>query len=46
MPNTRTILHAELRIGDSAVMLNDEMPEMKALSPPSVGGPTPRCTSL
>ncbi|HEY7507491.1 MAG TPA: VOC family protein [Nitrososphaera sp.] len=40
MPNTRTILHAELRIGDSAVMLNDEMPEMKALSPPSVGGPS------
>jgi len=30
--------HAELRIGDSIVMLTDEFPEMKCLSPKSIGG--------
>src|SRR5688500_4151320 len=30
--------HAEMRIGDSVVMLADEHPEMGALSPESVGG--------
>jgi PhnB protein len=30
--------HAEMRIGDSMVMLADEHPEMGALSPESVGG--------
>lgn len=30
--------HAELRIGDSVLMLADEFPEMGAKSPPSVGG--------
>jgi PhnB protein len=30
--------HAELRIGDSVVMLADEHPEMDARSPESVGG--------
>lgn len=30
--------HAELRIGDSVVMLADEFPEMGALSPQTVGG--------
>jgi PhnB protein len=33
-----TIGHAELTIGDSAIMLADESPSMQALSPPSVGG--------
>jgi PhnB protein len=37
MPDGR-IGHAELRIGDSRVMLADEMPEMKILAPPSLGG--------
>lgn len=32
------IMHAELRIGDSIVMLNDEFPEMGARSPRTVGG--------
>jgi PhnB protein len=30
--------HAELKIGDSMVMLSDEHPEMGALGPQSVGG--------
>jgi len=34
------MLHAEIRIGDSAIMLCDEMPEMGCLSPKSTGGPS------
>jgi PhnB protein len=30
--------HAELKIGDSIFMLSDEFPEMKNLSPLSIGG--------
>jgi PhnB protein len=30
--------HAEIRIGDSVIMLADEAPEVKALSPKTVGG--------
>ncbi len=37
MPDGR-IGHAEIRIGDSQLMLADEMPEMKILGPQSVGG--------
>jgi PhnB protein len=36
-PNGK-IMHAELQIGDSMVMLADEFPEMSALSPETVGG--------
>ena len=32
------VAHAELRIGDSLVMLGDEMPAMGAAAPPTVGG--------
>src|ERR1700719_2525723 len=32
------IMHAELRIGDSIVMLSDENPQIGALSPQSIGG--------
>jgi PhnB protein len=32
------IAHAELRIGDSVIMLADEMPQMGALSPHTIGG--------
>jgi|SRR5579859_6805776 len=32
------IMHAELMIGDSIIMLGDEMPEYGALSPQSTGG--------
>ena len=31
------VMHAEIKIGDSVVMLNDEMPEFGALSPVSGG---------
>lgn len=37
MPDGR-IGHAEIRIGDSHVMLADEMPEMKIVGPQSLGG--------
>src|ERR1700730_17918222 len=30
--------HAEIKIGDSAIMLADEFPEMKYLSPQTLGG--------
>ena len=32
------VMHAELLIGDSIVMLSDEFPEFGALSPLSTGG--------
>jgi uncharacterized glyoxalase superfamily protein PhnB len=32
------IMHAEIKIGDSIVMLGDEFPEMGSTSPESVGG--------
>lgn len=32
--------HAEIRIGDSRLMLSDEFPEMGVESPPARGGPT------
>ncbi|WP_309896759.1 VOC family protein [Archangium sp.] len=32
------ILHAEIKIGDSIVMLSDEFPEMGSASPQTVGG--------
>jgi len=38
MPGSNIILHAEIQIGDSRIMLNDEFPEMNCKSPQSVGG--------
>jgi PhnB protein len=32
------IAHAEMKIGDSIFMLSDEFPQMKCLSPNSIGG--------
>ena len=32
------VMHAELKIGDSLIMLSDEFPEFGALSPESIGG--------
>jgi PhnB protein len=37
-PDGKALAHAELQIGDSIVMLSDEFPEMKCLSPESIGG--------
>jgi PhnB protein len=38
MPDNKSVAHAELLIGDSKIMLSDEFPEMKSLSPTSIGG--------
>ena len=40
MPMGERIAHAEIKIGDSHVMLADEMPDMGHLGPKSRGGPT------
>jgi PhnB protein len=40
MPNGK-VMHAALKIGDSQLMLNDEMPEYGVLSPLSAGGTSP-----
>lgn len=37
MPGTRTVMHAQLKIGDSVIMLGSEFPP-SALSPKSRGG--------
>jgi len=37
-PDGKTIMHAEIKIGDSTVFLNDEFPEMGAFSPLSTKG--------
>ena len=39
-PDDKTIGHAELEIGDSKLMLSDEIPMMQAFSPKSPGGGT------
>ena len=38
MPGTSTVMHATIRIGDSIVMLNDEFPDMGAVSPTVLKG--------
>ncbi len=37
-PDGKSIMHAEIKIGDSRIMLSDEMPQMGVLSPKSRGG--------
>ena len=37
-PDGKTIMHAEIRIGNSHLMLNDEMPDYGAVGPQSIGG--------
>jgi uncharacterized glyoxalase superfamily protein PhnB len=32
------IMHAEIKVGDSRLMIGDEMPEMNCKSPPALGG--------
>jgi uncharacterized glyoxalase superfamily protein PhnB len=32
------VAHAEMKIGDSIIMLGDEMPQMGASAPPTIGG--------
>ncbi len=40
-PSTGRVGHAEIAIGDGAIMLADEHPEMGILSPKSLGGARP-----
>jgi len=37
-PDGKTIMHAEIKIGNSIIMLNDEFPQMDCRSPQSIGG--------
>lgn len=37
-PDGKSIMHAEIMIGNSIVMLADEMPDMGSRSPKSIGG--------
>ncbi|HEY9677863.1 MAG TPA: VOC family protein [Drouetiella sp.] len=37
-PDGKKVMHAEIRIGDSMIMLNDEMPEMNCPSPETLKG--------
>ena len=39
-PDGKSLMHAEIMIGDSVVMLSDEFPERGALSPAHYGGST------
>jgi uncharacterized glyoxalase superfamily protein PhnB len=37
-PDGKKTMHAEIKIGDSIIMLNDEFPQMNCKSPQSIGG--------
>jgi PhnB protein len=39
-PDNKSVMHAEIKIGDSIVMLSDEFPQGKTRSPQSLGGTT------
>jgi PhnB protein len=38
-PDGKSIMHAEIRVGTSRIMLGDEAPSMGCLAPVSLGGP-------
>jgi len=39
-PDGKSVMHAELKIGDSILMLSDEFPQMGCRSPQALGGST------
>jgi uncharacterized glyoxalase superfamily protein PhnB len=39
-PDGKQVMHAEIKIGDSIIMLNDEYPSMGVVGPKSLGGTT------
>ena len=38
-PDGKSIMHAEIRVGNSRIMLGDESPSMGCLAPVTLGGP-------
>jgi len=38
VPNTEQVMNAQLRIGDSMLMLNDEFPDWGSVGPKKIGG--------
>ena len=38
-PDGKSIMHAEIRVGTSRIMLGDEAPSMSCLAPVTLGGP-------
>ena len=38
-PDGKSIMHAEIRVGNSRIMLGDEAPSMGCLAPVTLGGP-------
>jgi PhnB protein len=40
LPDGKTVVHAQLKIGNSLVMLADEFPQSKCVSPQTLGGTT------
>jgi uncharacterized glyoxalase superfamily protein PhnB len=43
-PDQKSVLHADIQIGDSILMLNDEFPQYGSFSPLSPGGGSSSCT--
>ena len=39
-PDGKSVMHTELKIGDSMIMLSDELPQMGSRSPETLGGTT------
>ena len=39
-PDGKSVMHAEIKIGDSIVMLSDELPQTESHSPQTLGGTT------
>ncbi len=37
-PDGKQVMHAEIKIGDSVLMINDEFPQMGCVGPASLGG--------
>ncbi len=37
-PDGKSVMHAEIKIGDSVIMLNDEFPKMGCVGPLTLGG--------
>ncbi len=45
-PDGKSIMHAEIRVGTSRIMLGDEAPSMGCLAPVTLGGPATHVEDL